>query len=232
MTINVLKAAQRGKMQNAIFEGKTVFSNGMPNTNRPDNFGMIYIFNDDILYPDSHLGMHPHQDVEIVTIMIAGAESHRDTLGVHENYQAGEVQLISSGSGLYHAGGNVSDKENARHLQIWIVPRKPGLTPSVQVLKPSDALEKVLVSPDGDAGSLTINQDVWIYQVDIQSDQPYTYSLQHNQNGVLIYVLQGGVTINGTAVQQEDTVFVSDITSLTVNSPATKAEIILIETIP
>jgi redox-sensitive bicupin YhaK (pirin superfamily) len=235
MKIEILTSADRGQMQNPVFEGRTLFSNGMASTKRPPNFGAVYVFNDDILYPKSHLGMHPHKNVEIVTVMIAGTESHRDTLGAHDEYHAGDVQLISSGKGLHHEGGNVSQTANARHLQVWIAPRELDLVPSVQVLKASQfsgrAGEKLLVSPDGAIGSLTIHQDIWMYQIDIPSDQPYTYRVKHPQNGVLIYVLQGAIMINGIEVQQEDTAFVSDINTLAVSSQLTRSEIILIETV-
>lgn len=67
--------------------------------------------------------------------MISGTESHKGTLGIHENYTAGDVQLISSGKGLYHEGGNVSGSESARHLQIWIAPKSVNLTPQASVKK-------------------------------------------------------------------------------------------------
>ncbi|MCF0072792.1 pirin family protein [Dyadobacter sp. CY261] len=235
MKIQILKSADRGQMRNAVFEGCTLFSNGMTSTKLPQSFGALYVFNDDILYPKSHLGMHPHKNVEIVTVMISGTESHRDTLGAHEEYHAGDVQLISSGKGLHHEGGNVSDTDNARHLQIWVAPRELDLMPSVQVLKfgqMSDrAGEKLLVSPDGAADSLTIHQDVWIYQTGIQQDRPYTYRLNDGQNGVLIYVLQGGVTINGVELQKHDTAFVTDTNALAVSSLSATSDMILTETI-
>ena len=105
MAINILRPEERGLIENRVFKGQTLFSNGMKNTSRPDVFGSVYVFNDDILFPESFLGMHPHENVEIVTIMISGTESHRDTLGIRENYNAGDVQLISSGKGLYHKVG-------------------------------------------------------------------------------------------------------------------------------
>ncbi len=234
MKIRIVKAAERGQMQNNVFEGRTLFSNGMSSRTLPQNFGALYVFNDDILYPKSHLGMHPHKNVEIVTFMISGTESHRDTLGAHEEYHAGDVQLISSGKGLYHEGGNVSETENARHLQIWVAPRELDLAPSVQVLKAGQLSEstgaKLLVSPDGAADSLIIHQDVWMYHARIQQEGPYTCRLNNRRNGLLIYVLQGAVTINGIEAQKEDTAFVSEIDLIEVSSHSDSSEIILIET--
>ncbi|MCF2443952.1 pirin family protein [Dyadobacter sp. CY345] len=235
MKIKILKSADRGQMKHDEFEGRTLFSNGMASNILPQSFGALYVFNDDILYPKSHLGMHPHKNVEIVTVMISCTESHRDTLGAHEEYHAGNVQLISSGEGLYHEGGNVSETDNARHLQIWVAPRELNLTPSVKVLNASQIAEntvsKLLVSPDGDGDSLKIQQDVWMYQMHIKKDQAYTYSLHKDHNGVLIYVLHGGVLINGVEVQKEDTALITESDVLEISAQVDSSEIFLIETV-
>jgi len=235
MKIQLLKSDDRGQMKNEVFEGRPLFSNGMASKVLPQSFGAIYVFNDDILYPKSHLGMHPHKNVEIITLMISGTESHRDTLGAHEEYQTGDVQLISSGKGLYHEGGNVSETENARHLQVWVAPSVLDVFPSVQVLKsgqiPDNSKENLLVSPNGTANSLIIQQDVWIYQVGIQIELPYNYQLNSSKNGVLIYVLQGRITINGVEVQKEYTAFINETGLLEITSLSTISVIILIETI-
>jgi len=235
MKIQLLKPEDRGQMKNEVFEGRTLFSNGMASTILPQSFGALYVFNDDILYPKSHLGMHPHKNVEIVTLMISGTESHRDTLGAHEEYQTGDVQLLSSGKGLYHEGGNVSETENARHLQIWVAPSQPDLNPSVQVLRrgqiTENSNENLLVSPNGTANSLSIHQEVWIYQIDVQIERPYNYQLNNRRNGVLIYVLEGVITINGVEAQKESAVFISEAGLLQISALSTISVIILIETI-
>ncbi|MCF0064737.1 pirin family protein [Dyadobacter chenwenxiniae] len=235
MKTQILKSTDRGQIQNAVFEGRTLFSNGMSSSMLPQSFGALYVFNDDVLYPKSHLGMHPHKNVEIITLMISGTESHRDTLGAREEYRAGDVQLISSGKGLQHEGGNVSDSENARHLQIWVAPRQLDLMPSVQVLKSGhgfDGLqEKLMVSPNGAQDSLTIQQDVWMYQINIPNHSPHSYQINNPGNGVLAYVLRGEVTINDIEVQKEDTVFISEAELFSIKSQSDSSEIILIETI-
>lgn len=78
MRINILPSEERGLLENKIFKGRTLFSNGAPGTSRPDAFGTVFVFNDDVLYP---LGIHPHKNVVIVTIMLSGTEFHRDSLG-------------------------------------------------------------------------------------------------------------------------------------------------------
>jgi len=233
MAIKVLEPDNRGLMENKIFKGHSLFSNGIPNTVRPDFFGCVYVFNDDILYPESFLGMHPHENVEIVTIMISGTESHRDTLGIHENYTNGDVQLISSGTGVHHEGGNVSDTDIARHLQIWIAPKQMNLEPGVQLKKAATHQTplSLLVSPDGYQKSLIINQDVWIYQGKLDYDQTEHYKIKKLGNGLMIYVISGLLAISSTVIKEGSTAFITDESTLELISKNEKTNFILIETI-
>ena len=233
MAIKILKPEERGSMENKVFKGQTLFSNGLRNTSRPDAFGTVYVFNDDILHPKSFLGMHPHQNVEIVTIMISGTESHKDTLGIHENYNAGDVQLISSGNGLYHEGGNVSTVESARHLQIWIAPKAVNLEPKVSVKKTE--LDKnglsLLVSPNATQESLRIKQEVWIYKGKLELNQKESYQIQLSRNGVMIYLVNGTLEINAQLVQEGTTVFLTDENSIELVSKNENSNFILIDTV-
>jgi len=233
MAIKILAPQSRGLMENEVFKGHTVFSNGMTNTPRPDAFGTVYVFNDDILYPKSFLGMHPHKNVEIVTIMLSGIESHKDTLGVHENYSAGDVQLISSGTGVLHEGGNVSDVEDARHLQIWIAPKQLGLVPKVQVKKTDKTEDALLlvVSPNSTQQSLKINQEVWIYKGKLTSNQQTNYQVQLSGNGVMIYLIEGILNINSVEIQGGCTAFVTDEDFIEVLSKDDHTTFVLIDTV-
>jgi redox-sensitive bicupin YhaK (pirin superfamily) len=235
MKTGILKADERGLMQNSVFNGHTIFSNGQ-STKRPDNFGTVYVFNDDTLFPKSYLGMHPHANVEIVTIMLTGAESHKDTLGVHENYYEGDVQLISSGKGVHHAGGNISAENNARHLQIWISPRSLNTEPSVQVLKKeayaNEAMSlQQLVTPDGVNGSLKINQDVWVYQGNLQAGAEHTYVLNKSGNGVMVYVVDGSLETGIEVVKKDETIFITETEIINLKTQDSNTPFILIETV-
>jgi redox-sensitive bicupin YhaK (pirin superfamily) len=236
MNARILKADERGLIKNAVFKGHTTFSNGQPATKRPDNFGAVYVFNDDTLYPKSYLGMHPHANVEIVTIMLAGAESHKDTLGVHENYYEGDVQLISSGKGVHHAGGNISEEDNARHLQIWISPQTPDTEPSVNVLKKEAyanerKLLQPMVTPDGAYGTLKINQAVWLYQGNLPVGTEYNYDLHKSGNGVMVYVVEGTLEAGREVVKKEETIFITGTDTINLKAQNSNTRFILIDTV-
>ncbi len=233
MAIKILKPEERGLMENNVFKGHTLFSNGATDTPRPDAFGAVYVFNDDVLYPESFLGMHPHKNVEIVTIMVSGTESHKDTLGIHENYTAGDVQLISSGKGVYHQGGNVSSVEPARHLQIWIAPKTLNSKPGVTVKKTGSGQSglSLLVSPDAAQESLGINQDAWIYKGKLALNQKTNYQVRSSGNAVLVYLLNGTLEINTVSVTEGSTVFLTDENSIELKSKNEDSEFVLIETV-
>jgi quercetin 2,3-dioxygenase len=233
MAINVMSPQARGRVETKEFFGQTVFSNGMPNTSRPDAFGSVYVFNDDILYPKSFLGMHPHKNVEIATIMISGTESHKDTLGVHENYSNGDVQLISSGKGVYHEGGNVSDWEDARHLQIWMAPKELNLDPRIQIKK-ADTTQTglaLMISPNASHQSLKINQDVWIYKGNFMNKEEINYQVKSLGNGVMIYLIKGMLEINSTIAEEGTTVFITNENLIELKSNNGHSNFVLIDTI-
>jgi len=233
MNITLLKAAQRGLMQHQEFKGYPLFSNGAPGTGRPDGFGAVYVFNDDYLFPKSGLGMHPHANVEIITVMVAGQESHEDNLGYHQILPAGAVQLISAGTGMQHAGGNMSDLEDSRHLQIWVAPRRQHTKPAVQLYPAplsAPANEwRCEVSPTGQQGSLIIQQDVWLFQGQF-APGTVRYTLQRPEHGVLIYVLAGEISLGNMSAGQEDTLFIADAPSIEITVEK-DAKLMLMETI-
>jgi redox-sensitive bicupin YhaK (pirin superfamily) len=234
-----LRATDRGEMKHDEFHGFTIFNLGEPGTERPGNFGPLYVFNDDTLFPGSFLGMHPHANVEIVTVMLAGEageESHEDTLGIHDKYVAGDVQLISAGSGIRHSGGNTSDISDARHLQIWVQPRHFDTPPHVSVLKKAEldlqaGSSKLLVSPDGQAGSLRINQHIWISHISIEAGTVYELVSRGVNNGLMIYHLGGGTfTVIDEHLEPGDTLFVLEWDKLELIAGDTEMSVIIIET--
>ncbi|QEM11749.1 pirin family protein [Mucilaginibacter rubeus] len=166
MEPQLFKAADRGIFGNDKFRIQSVLSNRRPGTGRPDNFGRLIVFNDDIVSPGGFLGMHPHQNIEVITILLEGSEYQEDDLGTKTELLTDHVQLISSGSGIMHSSGNPSGASNARNLQIWFEPRVRDTKPEVQ-LKAIDLREKtdrwhLQISPDGAHGSLIIKQDAWL----------------------------------------------------------------------
>lgn len=234
MNINKLISAKRGVVENHEFKGHLLFSLGQPGTTRPDRFGSIYVFNDDVIFPDAYVGMHPHKETEIITIMLAGKESHSDSLGNYQELTAGDVQLISSGTGIRHAGGNLSSTESSRHLQIWIEPKSVETAPTLQLKHRKSGADpdiwNLLVSPDGEAGSLFINQLVWISEGSFSGGE-ISCKMKNVNNGLLIYVLNGQIKMeNGATAEQEDTLFIIAETEKVIFHAEQTCRLLVIET--
>ncbi len=91
------------------------------------NFGVLRVLNDDIIHPVSGFDMHPHSNMEIISYIVDGEITHKDSMGNNETLKRGEVQYLSAGDGIYHSEHNMHQSDDLRLLQIWIIPPKAGL---------------------------------------------------------------------------------------------------------
>jgi redox-sensitive bicupin YhaK (pirin superfamily) len=233
METTIFKERQRAIFGNEQVKIQSVFSNGQHGTGRLDNFGPLYVFNDDIIGPEGYLGLHPHNNVEVITIMLEGIESHEDDKGHYEEILPGYVQLISSGTGIRHAGGNISKTENARHLQIWIDPEVKNTKPLTQ-LKAFDTHDKsndwlLQISPDGDQGSVVVKQNAWLSQGSFTAGNGTVYRLHRPGSSVMIYAIEGQAVINGETMERNDTAFITDASELLNIALITDAKLQVIE---
>jgi len=129
MNIKVRKASARGTADHGWL--KANFSFSFANYFNPDNiqFGMLRVLNDDTIAPGMGFGTHPHDNMEIITIPLAGGLRHRDSMGNEKVVSYGEVQVMSAGTGIQHSEMNASSTEIAKTLQIWVFPNQKNVTP-------------------------------------------------------------------------------------------------------
>ena len=127
-------------------------------------FGPLRVINDDTIAAGEGFGMHPHRDMEIITVMVDGELTHADSMGHSAVLRAGEVQRMSAGTGIVHSEVNRSDAP-CRLLQIWIEPDQNGLTPAYeQTSFPVDDQWTPLISPQGNNGALRIARSVHLWR--------------------------------------------------------------------
>jgi hypothetical protein len=174
----------------------------------PENleFGSLRVFNDDVVAPGTGFGMHGHRDMEIVTVMLAGAISHQDSMGNQAVISAGEVQRMSAGSGVMHSEYNRGTVPV--HLyQVWFPPRRPGGKPSYE--QASFTARRVrntlvqLVSGFSHPGALEINSDAAMAVADLDAGRSLGIELAAGR-GLFLYVTSGALTVNGTAIAAGD----------------------------
>ncbi len=174
------------------------------------HFGVLRVLNDDIVQGGGGFGKHPHDNMEIITIPFHGKLEHADSMGHTEVIGAGEVQVMSAGSGLMHSEYNQSQTEEVNLAQIWLYPNKRNVEPRYDQ-KAFDANASVntlqlLVSPDGEANSLWIHQNAWVYRGKLDAAKTISYSPRREGNGSYVFVVEGSVQVNGTELSRRDAI--------------------------
>ncbi|MCP3138950.1 pirin family protein [Pyxidicoccus xibeiensis] len=174
-------------------------------------FRSLRVINEDTVAPRRGFGMHPHRDMEIITYVLGGAVEHSDSMGTRAVIKPGEVQRMTAGTGVLHSEMNNFDQP-LHLLQIWILPREQGLKPGYEQ-KAFDAKERqgrfrVVASPDGRDGSLTVHQDVVLHGTLLGQGAQAEYALAPGRHA-WVQVARGSGTLNGVQVKAGDGVAVS-----------------------
>jgi len=185
-------------------------------------FGLLRVLNDDVVKPGMGFGTHPHNNMEIITIPLEGKLEHRDSMGNGSIIEAGEVQVMTAGSGITHSEFNPSQDEEVNLLQIWVFPRERNLTPRYDQKRFDTSKMKnqflTVVSPEGTNGSLFIHQDAWFSLAETESDKVLNYQLHSNTGGVYLFVINGELEISGDVLKSRDGIGIYDISELSVKS--------------
>jgi hypothetical protein len=176
-------------------------------------------------------GMHAHRDMEIVTYVLEGALEHKDSLGNGAVLRPGEFQRISAGTGIRHSEFNPSASEPVHFYQIWLLPRASGIQPGYEQKTFSEDEKRgtlrLVASPDGVNGSLTIHQDAGVYLSTLERGTSVSHEILPGRHAWL-QVLRGQVTAGGTTLETSDGLAVSDEGGLTIAADQA-AEIMLFD---
>jgi redox-sensitive bicupin YhaK (pirin superfamily) len=200
------------------------------------HFGALRVLNDDYVAAGMGFAPHPHDNMEIVTIMMDGTLEHQDSMGHKELLRAGEVQAMSAGTGIQHSERNASDVEPLHLFQIWIFPREKNTKPryaqkSFEHHKTEGAKEwNLLVSPDGAAGSLEIGQDTWFTMGTISEQQVVEYQLHKPGNGVYVFVVSGSVVADEFQLHHRDALGITETDNIKIK--ATEESKLLVIEVP
>lgn len=199
------------------------------------NFGALRVLNDDLIAPKMGFGTHPHDNMEIITIPLKGVLKHRDSM--HNEWQAinaGEVQVMSAGTGVSHSEINGSQDEHLSLFQIWIIPFEKDVPPRYDQ-KNFDASGRknklqILVSAidDKDTDSLKIHQNALISRIDLDQDKTFKYDLKSKDHGVYIMNIHGEIVIEKENIGSRDAIGITD-TSDFVIKVEDSASLLLIE---
>ena len=197
------------------------------------SFCVLRVLNDDIVQPKMGFGTHPHQNMEIISIPLRGALSHKDNMNNKRSIEVGEVQVMSAGTGLTHSEFNDSKTEEVNFLQLWIVPEEQNVTPNYEQ-KLFDVQGRVnkfqtLVSPQDNLveGSLGIHQQASILTGSFDKGKESSYTINKGK-GVYVFLLEGEIEVSGETLYKRDALGVWDTDSIIIKSQE-NSEILLID---
>jgi redox-sensitive bicupin YhaK (pirin superfamily) len=213
------KADSRGYANHGWLESRFTFSFASYYNPQRMHFGTLRVLNDDIIGEGRGFGMHPHDNMEIISVPISGALEHKDNMGNSYVISDSEVQVMSAGTGIYHSEYNPKTDQKAKFLQIWVFTKNRNATPRYGQMKFSTAARKnrfqLIVSPNQKATDhLWIHQDAWFHLSDMDKGKSLNYKVNLKGNGLYIFVLEGKVNVNGQDLDSRDGLGITDFTDV------------------
>ena len=196
------------------------------------SWGRLRVWNDDTIAAKSGFPPHPHSDMEIITYVRTGAITHEDSMGNKGRTGAGDVQVMSAGTGVRHSEFNL-ENEPTTLFQIWIEADKRGATPSwgAKVFPKSDRTGQfsVLASGDTTDDALTINADAKVLGATLNAGESLTYSLAEGRRAYLVPAV-GEVEVNGVALNARDGAAIADEPTIKITAKA-DAELVMVDSL-
>jgi quercetin 2,3-dioxygenase len=231
MPITMRRAAERGHADHGWLDTWHTFSFSDYYDPRFMGFRALRVINEDFVAPGRGFPTHAHRDMEIITYVLEGALQHKDSLGTGSTIRPGEVQRMSAGTGVRHSEANPSADEPVHLLQIWIEPAKEGIEPGYEQKVFADADKRgrlrLVASPDGREGSMTIHQDARVYVTVLAPGEKVVHQLATGRHA-WVQVARGALTLDGRRLAHGDGAGVSGEPSLTLVGD-TEAEALLFD---
>lgn len=230
-SIRIRKAADRGTAEHGWLHSRFSFS--FAEYYDPDHMGFrsLRVINDDIIEPGEGFGMHPHENMEIISYIVEGALEHKDSMGNGSIIRPGEVQRMSAGTGIRHSEFNPLPDQRMRLLQIWIKPDQMGVTPGYeQKMYTEDEKQnrlRLVASPDGADGSVIIHQDARLYASMIEPDVQVIKQTEEGRY-LWIQVIDGKLTLNGEVLETGDGAAIEQAGQITLTG-IDKSEVLLFD---
>jgi len=208
MAKTVLHTSQsRGSTNTGSFLSRHTFSFGDYYNPEHIHFGELRVINDNMLAPGKGLGMHPHSNMEIITLPLEGELEYKDDQNNTSVVGKGEIHVLSAGAGIFHSEMNKSKDSTVKFLQLWLVPKaqkvKPRYEQQFYETKENELTE--ILSPDLEDNHLWIYQEVWMYKGKAKAGAELDYFLKNQvKNGVYVFVIDGQLEANEQLLNPRD----------------------------
>jgi quercetin 2,3-dioxygenase len=229
--IKIRKAEDRGHFDHGWLDTYHTFSFDQYYDPNHMSFRSLRVINEDRVDPGVGFPTHSHRDMEIITYILEGALRHQDSMGNGSIIEPGDVQRMTAGTGVAHSEFNPSQSQPVHLLQIWIMPNKSGLKPGYEQkafsVEDRQGKLRLIASPDGSNGSVTINQDAKVYASILDEGEVVEHMLAPGRHA-WIQVARGSVEVNGNKLDQGDGAAVSEETRVTI-AGARNSEVLLFD---
>lgn len=216
------KASERGAAEHGWLHSRHSFS--FASYYKPDkmSFGLLRVLNDDIVEPGAGFGKHPHNDMEIISIVLDGALEHKDSLGTGSVIYKDDVQVMSAGSGVAHSEFNHSKSEKVNFLQLWIFPKEKNIKPRYdqRSFPEEQRINKLVTSVSGDEkkDALYIHQNAEIDLGVLQKGKMISRTITFPENGLYVFITDGKIKISGELLEKKDAIGLTELSEVSIEA--------------
>ncbi len=228
------RAENRGHANHGWLNAKHSFSFASWYDPTKIHFGALRVLNDDEVAKGMGFGKHPHDNMEIITLVQEGALEHKDSMGNGSIMKPNDVQVMSAGTGVFHSEMNPSKEEAVKLFQIWVFPDKANVTPRYdqQTFLPEGRKNQwqEVIKPDTQTSGtgIFIHQQAWFNLADLDENNSITYTGKKEGNGAYVFIIDGDVEVAGEKLKRRDAIGITDFTSFDIKAN-TNARILVMD---
>lgn len=227
------KAGTRGFVNHGWLKSFHTFSFASYHDPERVHFGVLRVLNDDTVAPGRGFDLHPHDNMEIITIPLEGDLKHQDSMGNSSVIRHGDVQVMSAGTGIYHSEFNANNDRLVKLLQIWVFPNQRNVTPrydqiTLDVNDRHNKLQQIL-SPNPEDEGVWIHQDAWFFIGKFDKGYKTEYSLRKKGNGIYFFIVEGEFIIDGINLGHRDGLGMWEAKKVGVVAMSQDAELLVME---
>lgn len=222
MNITIHNSEDRGRSMHDWLQSSHSFSFADYYDSGKMGFGMLRVLNDDVVQPGEGFGLHPHNNMEIISIVLSGSLEHKDSMGNGSVIRTGDVQVMSAGIGVRHSEFNHSEKEPVNFLQLWIFPKEKNIKPSYaqKTFLPEDRKNsiKLIASGTRSQDTLYIHQDAALSMGSLDKEKEILYKVKYPGNGIYLFVIEGEIYTGGGSLKKRDAAAVTDAGAINIKA--------------
>ena len=226
-------ADSRGDANHGWLHSKHSFSFASYYNPEKIHFGVLRVLNDDFVAAGMGFGLHPHDNMEIISIPLEGDLAHEDSMGNQTVIKHGDIQVMSAGTGVKHSEMNHNKDKPVKFLQIWVIPNIKDVTPRYDqiTLEPANRINTLqqILSPNPDDAGVWIHQDAWFHIGKFDLDFKTNYNVKKAGNGMYAFVLYGSFELAGQTLNERDALGITDFDQFELKALTKEAEILLME---